>query len=309
MSIIAKTISSYYEFESRGNVNSANTQISRSKIAPSWVMVLLIIAEIGIIAFFAFIYKGKAAPLIQFNEDTIPTLAVVVVSSLVLVTLYFANQRIRQISERVIKVFEQKGVNFLKQKRRLFSSLEGNYRGLKCRLSFGMKSDDTPDYYTLHLLHERKLNLRLVCTNMLFGQTGKNFRLPLPKPFGVVPIDLPKMGNIKCWAADHALGKNLFEDSNIREKIETLIRSTDRSLGRFIIDDTGIKLTFEASVIPEQSLIDLVHDLSLDLGHSSFLPVKLPAPTLKIKLIRSVLFAGILIFMAIFALTILYGHN
>lgn len=309
MSIIAKTLANYYGFESQENLNSANTQMSRSKIAPSWVMALLILAEIGIIAFFTFIYKGKARPLIQIDEDTIPTLAVIVVCTLMLGTIYIANRRIKQIAENVIKAFEARGFSFSKQKRRLFSSLEGNYKGLRCRLSFGLKTDDMPDYYTVNLLHEKKLNLRLVCANVHFGQAGKNPRPHLPKPVGLVPIDWPEKGLIKCWAADGLTGLNLLENKEIRHKIESLVRSIDSLSGKFVLDDNGVKLTFESNVIPEQSIIDVAHDLSLDLGHSSFLPVKPPAPAFKIKLIRSILFVGILIFMAIFAHTILFGHN
>ncbi len=309
MSIIAKASANYHEFESQENVNSANTQMSRSKIAPSWVMALLILAEIGIIAFFALIYKGKAGPLIQFDEETIPILAVITVCTLMLMTMYLANRRIRQISENVIKVFESRGMKFLKEKKRLFSSIEGNYKGLKCRLSFGLKNDEIPDYYTLNLLHEKKLNLRLVCTNMLFGQIGKNLWLPVAKPFGAVPIELTDMGHIRCWAVDKSLGKNLLEDSRIREKIEALAGTINTLSGRFIIDDSGIKLAFEANVIPDQSLIDAAYDLSLSLGHSGLLPAQPPAPAFRIKFVRSLLLAGILIFMAIFALTIIYGHN
>jgi hypothetical protein len=272
-------------------------------------MALLILAEIGIIAFFAFIYKGRGGPLIQFDEETIPILSVIIVCTLMLMTLYWANRRIRQISENVIKVLESKGLNLFKEKKRLFSSVDGNYKGLKCRLSFGLRNDDMPDYYILNLLHEKRLNLRLACTNKYFGHIRKNLRLPVVKPFGAVPIELTDMGDIRCWAADKSSVKNLLEDGKIREKIEALVRSINALSGRFILDDNGIKLAFAANVIPDQSLLDVAYDLSHRLGHSGLLPAQPLAPAFRIKIVRSLLLAGILIFMAIFAFTIIYGHN
>lgn len=308
MSIIAKTMANYYEFESQVNVNPADTQMGRSKIAPSWVVALLIIAEIGIIAFFVLIYSGKSGPLIQFDEDTIPTLAVIVVCSLVFTTIYLSNRRLKRISADIIRALELRGMSFLKEKSRLFAPLEGNYRGLKCRLSFGLRSDDSPEHYTLNILHEKKLNLRLFCTNIIPNRSGKTPELPSLRPFGTTLFEVPDLRGVNCWAADEMLGRQVLGDFGVREKLVSLAGIINDLSGRFAIDDYGVRLAFEANVIPPPSVIDTAYNLSLSLGHSNLLPARPIAPTFRLKFLRSIVLTGILIFLVIFFLTIINGH-
>lgn len=282
--------------------------MNHSKIAPSWVIALLILAEIGIVIFFVLIYSGEAGPLIRFDEDTIPILAAIVVCSLVLLTIYLSNRRIKQISADIIKALESLGLNFFKEKSRLFAPLEGNYRGLKCRLSFGPKSDDSPEHYTLNLLHEKRLNLRLYCTNIISKQTGKIPGLPSLRPFGSSLFEVPDLRQVNCWAADEILGKQVLEDSRVREKLESLAGLINNLSGRFVIDDLGIRLAFGTNIVPPQSVIDTAYDLSLGLGHSNLIPARRSTPEFKLKLIRSIALAGILVFLTIFFLTIINGH-
>jgi|GEM_PF-6095324 hypothetical protein len=308
MSIIAKTMATCIELGSQGNVNPTEMQMNQSKIAPAWVIALLVVAEICIVVFFGLIYKVKPGPLIHLDESTIPLLAVFVVSLLSLITISIGNKRIRPISQGIIKAFESRGVSFIPSGKRLFSRNAGNFNGLKCLLSFGFRSGTNLDYYTLDILHKKRLNIGLVCTNKFFNQIAKDFNLPLLKPFGAARIDLSGMEYIKSWAVDKVLGKRLFEDSKIRENLESLVKKVDEISGRVFIDDYGIKLAFMVNVIPEQSLIDTAHALSLSLAQLSYLPATPSGPGLKIKLIKSMILAGVVAFMAIFILTILVGH-
>jgi hypothetical protein len=289
-------------------MNQTEAKINQAKMAPSWIIVFLIIAEIGIIAFFALIYSGKTSPLINFDETTIPIFAVIIVVITTIVTLYLSSQKIKRMSARIIEDYKNHGFNFVANQNKLFSKFEGTYKGLRCQLSFGMGNDDTPDYYVLNLFHEKSLNMRLVCTNILSNQTGRLPGLPFYRPLGVVPINIPSISEIKCWAGDKLLGKRLLGENRLRENLRLLAESANNARGRFIIDDSGIRLALAADVIPEQSLLDSACNLCLGLGRSSFIPSRPIAPAFKVKAIRTLILAGICVFMAIFIITILSGN-
>jgi hypothetical protein len=289
-------------------MNQTEAKINQAKAAPSWVIGFLIIAEIGIIAFFALIYSGKASPLIEFDETTIPTFAVIIVATLTIITLYLSSQKIKRISKQIIEDFRNHGFNFLANKGILFSRFEGTYKGLRCQLSFGMGNDDTPDYYVLNLFHEKSLNMRLVCTNILSNQAGRLPKLPFYKPLGVVPINIPSVSEIKCWAGDKLLGQSLLDENQLRESLRLLAESANKVSGRFIIDDSGITLALAADVIPEQTLLDSAYNLCLGLGRSNLVPSRPIAPVFKVKALRTLILAGVCVFMAIFIMTILSGN-
>jgi hypothetical protein len=309
MTIISKAVfNPILRAESTRQMNQTEAKINQAKMAPSWVIAFLIVAEIGIIAFFALIYSGKTSPLINFDETTIPIFAVIIVVITTIVTLYLSSQKIKRMSARIIEDYKNHGFNFVANQSKLFSKFEGTYKGLRCQLSFGMGNDDTPDYYVLNLFHEKSLNIRLVCTNILSNQTGRLPRLPFYRPLGVVPINIPSILEIKCWAGDKLLGQRLLGESQLRENLRLLAESANKARGRFIIDDSGIKLAFAAGVIPEQSLLDSACNLCLGLGRSSFIPSRPIAPALKVKALRTLILAGICVFMAIFIITILSGN-
>jgi hypothetical protein len=309
MSILSKAVfNPIWRAESTKQMNQTEAKINQAKMAPSWVIGFLIIAEIGIVAFFALIYSGKASPLIEFDETTIPTFAVIIVATLMIITLILSSQRIKRISAQILEEFRNHGFNFLAHKSKLFSKFEGTYKGLRCRLSFGMGNDDTPDYYVLNLFYEKSLNIRLVCTNILSNQAGRLPRLPLYKPFGAILLDLPSISEIKCWAGDRLLGQSLLDEHQLRENLSLLAESANKVSGKFIIDDSGIKLAFAAEVIPDQSLLDSAYNLCLGLGRSSLIPSRPIAPAFKVKAIGTLILAGICVFMAIFIMTILSSN-
>jgi hypothetical protein len=309
MSIISKSIENrVLVLEGIKRMNQSDTQSNPVKAAPSWVIAFLLISELGIVIFFALIYSGKTSPLIKFDESTIPTFAVLLVAVLTVASLYLSWRKLKRISSQILTAFRNQGLNILASRETIFSKFEGTYKGLRCRISFGLGNDDTPDYYVVNFFHERKLNLRFLCTNILSNQTGKLPKLPLLKPLGSSQIELPNLTAIRCWAGDKLLGQNLLSDNQVQSSLVALSESVNKISGRFIIDDSGLRLAFAAEVIPEQSLLDLAYNICLGLGRSNILPVRPISPAFKVKAIRTLILAGICIFMAIFILTIFYGR-
>jgi hypothetical protein len=289
-------------------MNTGTVENNQVKIASSWVIILLIFGELSIIAFFALVYGGKTSPLIRFDENAIPSLAAILVAVLILIGLYLYSRKAKRISDKIIAGLKTQGFSILANRSSMFSKIEGNYRGLKCRLSFGTGNDDTPDYYVLSLFHEKRLNLRLVCTNILPDQTGRQLKLPLYKPFGAPQINLPNIAGVRCWAADRALGERFLDDGELRDRLKPFVEAIAKLSGRFVIDDDCIKLAFAADVPPEPPMLESAYNLCLGLGRSSLIPSRPLSLALKEKAIKALILAAVFIFMVMFVLTIFHGH-
>jgi hypothetical protein len=281
---------------------------SRTKSIPAWAIALLIFGEILIVLLFVVFRKGITLPIITLDDSTIPAVFAGLVAILAAVGLMATAKKRERLYRDIPARLEAIGLAFTTKKLGLVPRFEGIYHGLKFNLAFNLGSKESPDGYTVAFHHEKPLNLRLICTNGGMFAFGRHVNIPFYRPIGAKKIEISDGGKkIKCWVGDQVLGSRLFGDNNIRRMLMAWDEAINRLQGRYMIDDSGLKMALPVDANIDSLTLEMAYDLALGLGRFGQIPAKPPALPKLEKVFRAAIFITVLIFMAAIALTIIHG--